>query len=69
MSDLQRYIQQRKLRDPVFAKDFESGYESFKAEVLQEMNLSQHLDWLQEFPLDDLEDLYLVKHEAGKMSE
>ena len=34
MSDLQRYIQQRKLEDTVFAKDFEDGYESFKSEVL-----------------------------------
>ncbi len=27
MGDLQRYIQQRKLKDSVFAKDFEAGYE------------------------------------------
>jgi len=54
MSDLQRYIQQRKLKDSVFAKDFEAGYESFKAEILRAMNPNQHSDWLQEFPLDDL---------------
>ncbi len=38
MGDLQRYIQQRKLKDSVFAEDFEAGYESFKAEILRAMN-------------------------------
>jgi DNA-binding XRE family transcriptional regulator len=30
MSDLQRYIRERKARDPEFAKGFDSGYEQFK---------------------------------------
>jgi HTH-type transcriptional regulator/antitoxin HipB len=30
MSDLQRYIKERKARDPEFAKGFDSGYEQFK---------------------------------------
>jgi len=34
MSDLQKYIQKRKLRDPEFAKNFDSGYEQFKIGVL-----------------------------------
>jgi len=34
MSDLNRYIGKRSQRDEEFAKDFESGYESFKIGVL-----------------------------------
>jgi DNA-binding XRE family transcriptional regulator len=34
MSDLQDYIQKRKLRDPEFAKNFDSGYEKFKIGVM-----------------------------------
>lgn len=30
MSDLQKYIKERKARDPEFAKGFDSGYEQFK---------------------------------------
>ncbi len=30
MSDLQKYIADRKARDPEFAKDFDRGYEQFK---------------------------------------
>jgi len=30
MSDLQKYIRERKARDPEFAKGFDSGYEQFK---------------------------------------
>lgn len=30
MSDLQKYIKERKARDPKFAKGFDSGYEQFK---------------------------------------
>ncbi len=30
MSDLQKYIEKRKSRDPKFAEDFHSGYEQFK---------------------------------------
>jgi len=34
MSDVKRYIQKRKAKDPEFAKDFESGYEQFKIGVM-----------------------------------
>ena len=34
MSDLQRYIEQRKKRDPEFAKDFDKGYQDFKIGVM-----------------------------------
>lgn len=34
MSDLQKYIDQRKAQDTDFAADFESGYEEFKIGVL-----------------------------------
>ena len=34
MSDLQKYIKNRKARDPEFAKDFDSGYEQFKIGVV-----------------------------------
>lgn len=34
MSDLQKYISRRKIRDPEFAEDFEIGYEQFKLGVL-----------------------------------
>jgi ribosome-binding protein aMBF1 (putative translation factor) len=34
MSDLQKYIKDRKSRDPEFAKDFDSGYEQFKIGVM-----------------------------------
>ncbi len=34
MSDLQKYIKARKVRDPEFAKDFDSGYQQFKIGVL-----------------------------------
>jgi HTH-type transcriptional regulator / antitoxin HipB len=30
MSDLQKYIEARKKRDPEFAKDFDKGYQDFK---------------------------------------
>jgi HTH-type transcriptional regulator/antitoxin HipB len=30
MSDLQKYIKNRKSRDPKFAENFDSGYEQFK---------------------------------------
>jgi ribosome-binding protein aMBF1 (putative translation factor) len=30
MSDLQRYIEMRKVRDPEFAEGYESGYQLFK---------------------------------------
>jgi ribosome-binding protein aMBF1 (putative translation factor) len=34
MSDLQKYIKERKARDPEFANDFDVGYEQFKIGVL-----------------------------------
>lgn len=34
MSDLQKYIKNRKAKDPEFAKNFEEGYQSFKIGVL-----------------------------------
>ena len=34
MSDVKRYIQKRKAKDPESAKDFESGYEQFKIGVM-----------------------------------
>ena len=34
MSDLRKYVNERKARDPEFAKDFDLGYEQFKIGVL-----------------------------------
>jgi ribosome-binding protein aMBF1 (putative translation factor) len=34
MSDLKKYIENRKARDEEFARDFDSGYEQFKIGVL-----------------------------------
>lgn len=34
MSDIKRYISERKKRDKVFAKGFEEGYEQFKIGVI-----------------------------------
>lgn len=34
MSDLQKYIEKRKTRDPEFAKNYDSGYEQFKIGVM-----------------------------------
>ena len=34
MSDLQKYIKDRKVRDPEFAKGFDSGYKQFKIGVI-----------------------------------
>ena len=34
MSDLKRYIKERKAQDPEFAKGFDSGYEQFKIGVM-----------------------------------
>jgi len=42
VSDLQSYIQQRKLSDPVFAEDFDAGFEAFKAEVLLQFTEDGH---------------------------
>ena len=34
MSDLQKYIKERKARDPKFAEGFDSGYKQFKIGVI-----------------------------------
>lgn len=34
MSDLQKYINRRKARDPEFSKNFDSGYNQFKIGVM-----------------------------------
>jgi len=34
MSDVERYIEKRKKRTPHFAKDFESGYQTFEFSVM-----------------------------------
>ncbi len=34
MSDLQRYIQNRKIEDAVFSEGFDEGYKAFKIGVL-----------------------------------
>ena len=34
MSDVEKYIRQRKKRDPKFAQGFEEGYEEFKIGIL-----------------------------------
>ena len=34
MSDLKKYIKNRKPRDPKFAEDYETGYEQFKIGVI-----------------------------------
>jgi len=34
MSDLRKYIEKRKARDPEFARGFESGYQDFKVGVM-----------------------------------
>ncbi len=37
MSDLQKYIAKRKVRDPEFAKNYDVGYEEFKIGVILKM--------------------------------
>ncbi len=34
MSDLKKYVKNRKTKDKVFAKDYESGYEDFKLGIM-----------------------------------
>jgi HTH-type transcriptional regulator / antitoxin HipB len=44
MNDLRKYVEKRKQRDPEFAKNYDSGYESFKiGEVLKQARLDQGL--------------------------
>ncbi len=37
MRDLQKYIEERKVKDSEFAKDYETGYQEFKIGVLLKM--------------------------------
>lgn len=37
MGDLQAYIAKRKVQDPEFARDFDSGYQEFKIGVMLKM--------------------------------
>ena len=37
MSDLKKYIAKRKVNDPKFAKDYETGYQEFKIGVMLKM--------------------------------
>ncbi|MCD6293101.1 MAG: helix-turn-helix transcriptional regulator [Deltaproteobacteria bacterium] len=37
MSDLQKYVSGRKVRDPEFAENYESGYEEFKIGAMLKM--------------------------------
>ena len=34
MSDLEKYIKKRKLTDPIFAENYEEGYNNFKIDVI-----------------------------------
>ena len=44
MSDLQKYIEKRKLQDKDFAENFDKGYEEFKNKELKNFNISEYLD-------------------------
>ena len=44
MSDLQKYIQKRKLQDKDFTENFDNGYEEFKINELKDFNISEYLD-------------------------
>jgi hypothetical protein len=37
MSDLQRYIKNRKMTDPEFARNFDEGYHAFKMTALDDL--------------------------------
>jgi HTH-type transcriptional regulator / antitoxin HipB len=41
IDDLDRYIEERKKRDPEFAEGFEEGYEDFKIGVLLQLSREQ----------------------------
>ena len=43
MSDLQNYIQKRKLQDKDFAENFDKGYEEFKINELKDFDISEYL--------------------------
>ena len=64
MSDLQKYIKQRKARDPEFAKNYDRGYEAFKIGVMLKMAREEGLKvdifrpiTLFPFPVKPLSDL------------
>ena len=44
MSDLQKYIQKRKLQDKDFTENFDKGYENFKINELKDFDISEYLD-------------------------
>ena len=44
MSDLQKYIQKRKLQDKDFTENFDNGYEEFKINELKDFDISEYLD-------------------------
>ena len=44
MSDLQKYIQKRKLQDKDFTENFDKGYEDFKINELKDFDISEYLD-------------------------
>ena len=44
MSDLEKYIQKRKLQDKDFAENFDKGYEEFKINELKNFDISEYLD-------------------------
>jgi hypothetical protein len=44
MSDLQKYIEKRKLQDKNFAENFDKGYEEFKNKELKNFDISEYLD-------------------------
>lgn len=44
MSDLEKYIEKRKLQDKDFAENFDKGYEEFKINELKDFNISEYLD-------------------------
>ena len=44
MSDLQKYIQKRKLQDKDFTENFDKGYEKFKINELKKFDISEYLD-------------------------
>ena len=44
MSDLQKYIEKRKLQDKDFTENFDKGYEDFKINELKDFDISEYLD-------------------------
>ena len=44
MSDLQKYIEKRKLQSKDFAENFDKGYKGFKNKELKDFDISEYLD-------------------------